>query len=92
MKRANGIKMALGSAALLLGLGLASWAQCTELIPISNGFEGGQHGLSGQVDDGSGTGTIVTGFWLLRRGGAANSGALSSNRMVRQWETTGIPR
>ncbi len=87
MKRLNGFLTAATVAALSLGLGFGAWAQCASETPLSNARGGGQWGIYGTPDDGTGTGSIVTAFWLAGAAESANSGTLPTSSMVRQWES-----
>lgn len=74
---------ALALAALVLAV--PAWAQCNLNYGVINAISGGQLEVRGTLDDGSGTGTIVTKFWLEGLAKTFHSGSLPSTWQAFPW-------
>lgn len=71
--------------AMVLGVSTV-WANCGTSQLIANYSTGGQLNVPGVLDDGSGTGTIMTKFWLQGKSASFNSGTLKDTFQVLPWE------
>ncbi|MGC8762427.1 MAG: hypothetical protein ACP5VN_02150 [Acidobacteriota bacterium] len=74
---------ALALAALVLAV--PPWAQCNLNYGVINAISGGQLEVRGTLDDGSGTGTIVTKFWMEGLSKTFHSGSLPSTWQAFPW-------
>ena len=63
----------------------STWAGCGTSMIILNSATGGQMNVVGTLDDGTGTGTIMTKFWLQGQSAQHNSGALQTIYQVQDW-------
>lgn len=87
MKR-NWMSMTLGALALAaLVVAVPAWAQCDNNYGVINAISGGQLEVRGVLDDGSGTGTIRTKFWLEGLSSSFHSGSLPTTWQVFPWGT-----
>ena len=77
----------LGTVLLVLGFAAAVpvFAQCGTYYGILNPISGGQLEVKGTLDDGSGTGTIFTKFWLQGQGESVNSGTVPTIFQLFPW-------
>jgi hypothetical protein len=76
---------ALALAALVLAV--PATAQCNDNYGVINAISGGQLEVRGTLDDGSGTGTIRTKFWLEGLAKTFHSGSLPSTWQAFPWGT-----
>jgi len=65
----------------------AVWAQCGTSVLVANYATGGQLDVPGTLDDGSGSGTIMTHFWIQGQSAAHNSGTLATIYQALPWST-----
>jgi hypothetical protein len=70
---------------VLAGLALPAPAQCTQNYAVLNPISGGQLDIAGTLDDGSGTGTIRSKFWIQGAAETFHSGNLPTNFQVFPW-------
>ena len=62
-------------------------AACGTSMVILNSATGGQMNVVGTLDDGTGTGSIITKFWLQGQSAQHNSGTLQTIYQVLPWST-----
>lgn len=66
----------------------STWAGCGTSMIILNSATGGQMNVVGTLDDGTGTGTIMTKFWLQGQSAQHNSGTLQTIYQVQDWSAS----